>query len=345
MIKNISNPIYYSFKKYIGIICIVFIFLFVFFKQDVNAGELYTAEAVGHYENPVNGEIEDPGNNSGIGEGMVSNTVYGLALVEKDDDGKLFATIRLRRRNHIKDVRMWVQTKGTSGFSEAPVEETKSSGDTGDFRFEIPSTDSVIKSSFFVNQMGRAVIFFITLDNMEEGNTDFKALVSTSASNNNVQSSNSNTEGSSEKNQGEENKSQSSKNSVEKKSEKNKGSKLETENKNKALNKKKEGKKNVLKSKDKDSTISDKESDDKKIEQSELGYDHGLLTNSDFNDNKKKEKEKSRPLGPLSLGIIVFLIVVSAIIFTIFILGAIFVWILYEKTKKENLQIESRFYD
>lgn len=100
-----------------------------------------------------------------------------------------------------------------------------------------------------------------------------------------------------------------------------------------------------MKSKDKDSTISDKESDDKKIEQSELGYDHGLLTNSDFNDNKKKEKEKSRPLGPLSLGIIVFLIVVSAIIFTIFILGAIFVWILYEKTKKENLQIESRFYD
>ncbi len=345
MIRNINNPTYNSFKKTIGVFCVLFIFLFVFFKQDVSAGELYTAEAVGHYANPSNGKVEDPGNNPGIGEGMVSNTVYGLALVEKDDNGKLFATVRLRQRNHIKDVRMWVQSKQGGGFSEVSVEETKSSGDTGDFRFEIPSTDSVIKSSFFVNQMGRAVIFFITLDNIEEGNTDFKAFVSTSDSSSNSQGGSQASDANNEAGQAEQARTQVNKNNAEKESNKSRVSNSENRKSNNALIKKKESKKSIPKNKVNASSDFSEKDNDKKIEQSDLGYNHGLLTNSDFNDNIKKEKEKSRPLGPLSLGIIIFFIVVSAIIFTIFVLGAIFIWILYEKTKRENLQIESELED
>lgn len=171
----------YMAKKIISIIAVFA--LVILFGSTSNAGEIYTAEARGHYENPVNSQVEDAGNNPEIGEGMVSNSVYALALIEKDDNGKLYATVRYKLRDQISNVRMWVQNKGSESFTEVPVEETKNAGKTGDFRFEIPSTDALIKSSFFVEPMGRDVVFFVTLGNLQEGNTDFKTYVSASDKN------------------------------------------------------------------------------------------------------------------------------------------------------------------
>src|SRR3712207_9401463 len=73
------------------------------FKVNVRAGEVYTAAARGYYHHPVTKVVEDPGNNPGIGEGMVNNVVYGVALIEKDDNGKLYATVRYNLRDNIKD--------------------------------------------------------------------------------------------------------------------------------------------------------------------------------------------------------------------------------------------------
>lgn len=87
-------------NKFLKLIFIVVMFLSFISLQDINqkvfAGEVYTSETIGHYKNPFDGSIEDPGNNPGIGEGMVSNVVSGLSLIEKDDDGKLYATLRYR---------------------------------------------------------------------------------------------------------------------------------------------------------------------------------------------------------------------------------------------------------
>ena len=147
------------------------------FTSPVYAGEVYTASTTGYYSHPVTGEIEDAGNNPGIGQGMVDNVVNGFSLIEKDDDGRLYATVRYSLRDNIENVRVWVQNRGDASFTQVQVEETKHEGGKGDFRFEIPSTDCVIKSSFFVGPMGRDVIFFMDFASLEEGNTEKKVRV------------------------------------------------------------------------------------------------------------------------------------------------------------------------
>ena len=87
------------------------------------AGEVYTANAHGHYSHPVTGTIEDPGNNPGIGEGMVSNTVFGTALIEKDDDGKLYATVRYNLSDKFSKFIFNVQNKGDNGWTR--IQRTK----------------------------------------------------------------------------------------------------------------------------------------------------------------------------------------------------------------------------
>ena len=68
-------------------ILLALVMVFIAFTTNAKAGEVYTAVARGYYDHPVTHVIEDPGNNPGIGEGMVNNVVYGVALIEKDDDG------------------------------------------------------------------------------------------------------------------------------------------------------------------------------------------------------------------------------------------------------------------
>ncbi len=345
---SIKNPTHCKIKNYIGLFCIVAMFTLVFFKQDVSAGEVYTAEALGHYSNPISGEVEDSGNNPGIGNGMVSNTVHSIALIEKDDNGKLFATVRYGRRPHIKDVKMWVQANASSGFREVPVEETQTAGDTGDFRFEIPSTDALIKSSFFVNDMGRDVIFFVTLDNLEEGSGDFKTFVSLSSPSSNQEEATSRSQSSSSQERKADEGKNKNKNKSRTSSSSQKAEKSSNKNKEPASKKKEERKSTKQaretgkKLKEPKTTNKVEKSSDEKINQADLGYAHGLLTNSDFDDDSAKKEEGKKALGPLSMGIMIFLIVVAAIIFTVFILGAVFVWLIYEKTKKENLILESR---
>ena len=312
-------------KKIINIFLVFAIV--VFLGCTSKAGEIYTAEARGYYENPINGQIEDPGNNPGIGDGMVSNSVYALALIEKDDNGKLYATVRYKLRDQISDIRMWVQDKGSDSFTEVPVEETKNSGKTGDFRFEIPSTEALIKSSFFVKPMGRSVIFFVTLGNLQQGNTDFKAYVSTSSENDdNGNGKNSNI------------------------NEPKKRDDAETPKVAVGINNSKTGEKTINnknsrlgKEPDNSTKTVNRNLPENKTEKKNFGFSHGLLTNKDFGDEQKSivKNEKKPPLGPISKAFLMLLIVILGILISALIIGAAVILILYKKIKDKNEKIES----
>lgn len=325
-------------NKFLKLIFIVVMFLSFISLQDINqkvfAGEVYTSETIGHYKNPFDGSIEDPGNNPGIGEGMVSNVVSGLSLIEKDDDGKLYATVRYRLRSNITNVKIWVKDKNSNKYIQVPVKEVNTGDDTGDYRFEIPSTGALIKSSFYVTPMGREVIFYVTFGGLQPGSGDFKVFVntSTSVSDNTVPSDNNNSNS--------ERKNQSSE--VQKK----------PENENKSLNTNKavdtKTSTQNIKSANENKTESDKGKyghgegvvDKNSETEKNRGFDHGLLTNKDFEDNKSNAIKKEYKNGPVTNYFIVFLVVVLAIIFSVFVLGAIGVYVFYKYKKINNESLE-----
>lgn len=325
-------------SKYIKIFFVLSIILFTLFQPISSAGEVYTSETYGHYENPINGKIEDPGNNPGIGEGMVSNVVNGLSLIEKDDNGKLYATVRYRLRSKIKNIKMWIYNSKTRSFSQVRVSEVKSGGDTGDFRFEIPSTETLIRSSFYVEPMGRDVIFFVSFGKIQGGSGDFKVFVKTSqpvfktdVSNNRSVLNDSNL-----------GKAQNRGRTV---------YQFNNENKNKnntAISK--DDNKSTTKSNSNGlgNNLNHKsEKDECKTSKSTRGYTHGLLTNKDYKDTKEasKKEEVIKEDGEITRYVKLFVVIVLAIIFSAFILGAILICIFYKFIKNNNLKKEEALFN
>lgn len=139
----------------------------------------YTQEigkATPYYAHPTTGAIEDPGNNPGIGQGMTENVVSPQALVETTDDGRIFLTVRYNLANYIKNETFAVQNYGDQDFYSVSAEITGQTEETRDYRFEIPSKNIVVRATFFVGPMGRDVIFYYTISDLVEGNTDFATL-------------------------------------------------------------------------------------------------------------------------------------------------------------------------
>lgn len=139
----------------------------------------YTQEigkATPYYAHPTTGAIEDPGNNPGIGQGMTENVVSPQALVETTDDGRIFLTVRYNLANYIKNETFAVQNYGDQDFYSVSAEITGQTEETRDYRFEIPSKNIVVRATFFVGPMGRDVIFYYTISDFVEGNTDFATL-------------------------------------------------------------------------------------------------------------------------------------------------------------------------
>ncbi len=134
------------------------------------------AKTTPYYSHPVSGVIEDPGNNPGIGQGMTENVVSPQALVETTDDGRIFLTVRYNLANYIKNETFAVQNYGDQDFYSVSAEITGQTEETRDYRFEIPSKNIVVRATFFVGPMGRDVIFYYTISDFVEGNTDFATL-------------------------------------------------------------------------------------------------------------------------------------------------------------------------
>lgn len=140
------------------------------------------ATATPYYSHPVTGVIEDPGNNPGIGQGMTENVVSPQALVETTDDGRIFLTVRYNLANYIKNESFAVQNYGDQDFYSVSAEITGQTEETRDYRFEIPSKNIVVRATFFVGPMGRDVIFYYTISDLVEGNTDFATLENVNSS-------------------------------------------------------------------------------------------------------------------------------------------------------------------
>ena len=313
------------------------------------AGEVYTANAHGHYSHPVTGSIEDPGNNPGIGEGMVSNVVYGTALIEKDDDGKLYATVRYNLRDKISKFSFIVQKKGDSGWTEVPYQETQNSGATGDFRFEIPSADCIVRATFFVDPMARSVVFYINFDDLQAGNTDFKALVSTGGSS---QSSGGGSTASSQSSGGTSSSSNSGGSTTKSSSPTKQASTSPSTSKASGSTTPNDKVKSLMASSNKvtpkpGSTSIDGVApvaggeSDKKINQGDLGYDHGLLTNKDFGDSKTlmDGQDEDAPWGIVTKVLFTIIVVLLAIILAVILFGAIGLVLGFKYLKNKNYSI------
>lgn len=140
---------------------------------------VYTAATNPTYENPATGAIEDAAGSSNVAlaESMVTSIVYENALIERDTDGTLYASLRFKLADQISSIALEVSADGSS---YEPVEaaqmqtgtDSATSTATADYRFAIPSETATVRCSMGVIPMGRAVVYFISFGALQEGDAD-----------------------------------------------------------------------------------------------------------------------------------------------------------------------------
>ena len=130
------------------------------------------ATAQGHYRHPVTGLIEDSGGESSeaLGQSMVSSVVVPEALMETGSDGQLYLSLRFNLMSNISDIYFAIQSPGDADWTPVGYESTGTGEDTQDLRFAFPGKDAILRCQLFVVPMGRAVVFYVTVDGFTEGN-------------------------------------------------------------------------------------------------------------------------------------------------------------------------------
>lgn len=132
---------------------------------------IYIATARPSYKNPSTGVIEDSGGESSqaLGQAMTESATGKKALVEVDKDGNVYVTLRLNLMDNITNPRFQVDGAPVS----ATCMQENFSANTADYRMRVNSENSVIRCSLNVAAMGRDVIYFVTLSNLQPGSGDF----------------------------------------------------------------------------------------------------------------------------------------------------------------------------
>ena len=132
---------------------------------------IYTATATPHYRNPLTGKIEDSGGEDSevLGQSMTESATDTKALVEVDSNGNTYITVRLKLMDNIQNPTFKVDGSSVS----ASLMQEDYSANTADYRMKVSSENSVIRCSMYVVPMGRDVIFFITVSNLNSGSGDF----------------------------------------------------------------------------------------------------------------------------------------------------------------------------
>ena len=146
------------------------------------ANTVFTATAIPSYRNPDTGVIEDSGGEAqeALGQSMTESATYPAALVEYDANDEPFVTLRLQLMDHISGVQISVDD-GTGEFYDYGYNEMQNTGTTADFQVPAAPT-SVFRVQMYVSDMGREVIFYITLSDLVAGNSEgFVQSVDTSA--------------------------------------------------------------------------------------------------------------------------------------------------------------------
>lgn len=136
---------------------------------------IYTVTATPYYAHPTTGEIEDSGQNPGIGQGMTESVLEKQALLEVDEDGNHFVTARFFLMDNIENMSLSVQKDAKSEFVDVAYTIMKEDMEeaTSDLRFAVPDANAIIRATFYVVPMGRDVIFYMTFSDPVSGSGDF----------------------------------------------------------------------------------------------------------------------------------------------------------------------------
>ncbi len=132
---------------------------------------IYTATATSHYKHPTTGVIEDSGGEGSyvLGQSMTDSALNKAALVEVDSSGATWVTIRLNLMDNIQSPQFQVDGSSVS----ATLMQEDYTNNTADFRMQVPSENAIIRCNMYVIPMGRDVIFYITVGNLQSGSGDF----------------------------------------------------------------------------------------------------------------------------------------------------------------------------
>lgn len=138
---------------------------------------IYTATATSHYKHPTTGTIEDSGGEGSyvLGQSMTDSALNKAALVEVDPKGNTYVTVRLNLMDNIQDPQFQVDGSRNGSFSavSATVMQEDYTENTTDFRMQVPSENAIIRCNMYVIPMGREVVFYITVGNLQSGSGDF----------------------------------------------------------------------------------------------------------------------------------------------------------------------------
>lgn len=145
-------------KKKISLLIFSVIIFLSFFSKNALAEDFEKARVNAHYKNPVTGEIDDPGNNYGIGQGMVENLLYKEAEVIYNRED-ITVKVKYLMKNYLSNYKIELMQSDGS-FREIPFTVEDYSKDIDLLTFNIPSEDEVIRARAFVEPMGREVVFF-----------------------------------------------------------------------------------------------------------------------------------------------------------------------------------------
>jgi hypothetical protein len=139
------------------------------------ANGIYIATATPHYKHPQTGVVEDAGGDGSatLGQSMAESATYRQALVEVDQAGNTFVTIRLQLMDNIQNPTFSVDGTAVATTIMQEHYSATSVQNTADYRMPVYSENSVIRCSMYVTAMGRNVIFYITLSGLTSGSGDF----------------------------------------------------------------------------------------------------------------------------------------------------------------------------
>ncbi|MCL2529468.1 MAG: hypothetical protein FWE41_03955 [Coriobacteriia bacterium] len=128
------------------------------------AAEEQSLQAVPSYVNPITGQIEDQGNNPGLGQGMVENLILKTpATLLIDAEGTVFITFRVGLVEESKDFRIELLDENGAVKKAVPYNIVAEQPDknTQDLQISVPSVDSILRVSLVSIPMGREVVGFL----------------------------------------------------------------------------------------------------------------------------------------------------------------------------------------
>lgn len=150
---------------------ILLLLLILIFIPKAYADETIQARVNSYYKHPVTNKVEDSGNNMEIGQGMTQTVIDSKAMIQSKDS-KLYATVKFNLAGHISDIKLSTQERNQSGFNPVKYEVIGKSEEAMDLKFEIPSKTAIVRVAFFVEPMGRDVIFFFDFSGFKTVSSD-----------------------------------------------------------------------------------------------------------------------------------------------------------------------------